>query len=102
MSVNVVFKEEDPEILYPIYKIKEQVRYAARGQFPAQIEEVSRYMFQKFMNYNECPGYDILSKYVRGIRFAYASSSEERKDKDSTSSYNPSYSEEDDEDDALV
>eukprot|EP00536_Pseudo-nitzschia_multiseries_P006740 jgi/Psemu1/15967/gm1.15967_g len=142
MPVNVVFKEQDPEILYTIYKIKEQVLYAARGQFPARIGEVSRYIFQKFMNYNECPGYDILfrthkgdqcgevlgsnyesrtsssdnsssddykssdSESTKNVSEDYntptSSSLEESKDKDSTSSFNPTSSEEDDEDEALV
>eukprot|EP00536_Pseudo-nitzschia_multiseries_P014708 jgi/Psemu1/39899/gm1.39899_g len=66
MSVNVVFKEDNPEIMYPIYEIKEQVRYAARGQFPVRIGEVSRYISQKFMNYNKCPGYNILFRTRKG------------------------------------
>eukprot|EP00536_Pseudo-nitzschia_multiseries_P007856 jgi/Psemu1/18935/gm1.18935_g len=59
-SINVLLKEKDPEIMYPIYKINEQVRHADGGQFSVRIGEVSGYSFQKFMNYDACPGYDIL------------------------------------------
>eukprot|EP00536_Pseudo-nitzschia_multiseries_P014803 jgi/Psemu1/40188/gm1.40188_g len=64
--MNVLLKEKDPEILYPIYKSNEQVRYAAGGQFPVQIGEVSRYFFKFFMNYDACPGYNILFRKGKG------------------------------------
>eukprot|EP00536_Pseudo-nitzschia_multiseries_P015576 jgi/Psemu1/43116/gm1.43116_g len=59
-NLNVLLKEKDPEIMYPIYKINEQICHADDGQFPVPIGEVSGYSFQEFMNYDACPGYDIL------------------------------------------
>eukprot|EP00536_Pseudo-nitzschia_multiseries_P007295 jgi/Psemu1/17529/gm1.17529_g len=59
-NLNVLLKEKDPERMYPIYEINEQVRHADGGQFPIPIGEVCGYSFQEFMNYDACPGYDIL------------------------------------------
>eukprot|EP00536_Pseudo-nitzschia_multiseries_P006582 jgi/Psemu1/15661/gm1.15661_g len=61
-----MLKEPDPEIVYPIYDINEQVCYTDGGQFPVGIGVVSRYMFHQFMNYKECPGYDILFQTGNG------------------------------------
>eukprot|EP00536_Pseudo-nitzschia_multiseries_P011823 jgi/Psemu1/30157/gm1.30157_g len=112
MSVNVVFKEDDPEIMYPIYEIKEQVCYAARGQFPAQIGECGEVLgsnYESTTSSSDDSSSDDYkssdSKSTKNVSEDYdtptSSSSEERKDKDSTSSYNLSSSEDDDEDEAL-
>eukprot|EP00536_Pseudo-nitzschia_multiseries_P019503 jgi/Psemu1/61066/gm1.61066_g len=58
--------ESREEILHPIYEINEQVRYAAGGQIPVRIGQVSRYFSKKFMNYDACPGYNILFRKGKG------------------------------------
>eukprot|EP00536_Pseudo-nitzschia_multiseries_P006498 jgi/Psemu1/15460/gm1.15460_g len=40
-NLNVLLKEKDPEIMYPIYEINEQVRHTDGGQFPVPIGEVA-------------------------------------------------------------
>eukprot|EP00536_Pseudo-nitzschia_multiseries_P013105 jgi/Psemu1/34196/gm1.34196_g len=113
MSVNVVLKEDDPEIMYPIYEIKEQVRYAARGQFLARIGECGEVLqsnYESMTSSSDDSSSDDLtssdSESTEKVSEEYytptSSSSDETKDNDSTSSFNPTSSEDNDEDEALV
>eukprot|EP00536_Pseudo-nitzschia_multiseries_P011656 jgi/Psemu1/29583/gm1.29583_g len=61
-DLSVVLKEPDPELMYPIYEINEQVRYTARRNVPVLIGEVSRYLHSAYEHYERVPGYCLIFK----------------------------------------
>eukprot|EP00536_Pseudo-nitzschia_multiseries_P011661 jgi/Psemu1/29592/gm1.29592_g len=54
-DISVVLKEPDPEILYPIYQINEEIHYVG-GQVPDQIGEVVKYLHSEYKHYKAYPG----------------------------------------------
>eukprot|EP00536_Pseudo-nitzschia_multiseries_P002874 jgi/Psemu1/6566/gm1.6566_g len=58
-DISVVLKEPDPEILYPIHQINEQVCYIG-GQVPDRIGEVVKYLYSKYEHYDAYPGYGLV------------------------------------------
>eukprot|EP00536_Pseudo-nitzschia_multiseries_P014200 jgi/Psemu1/37843/gm1.37843_g len=61
-DICLLLKDPDPEIMFPIYKINEQVCYTARRNGPVLIGEVSRYLFSAYEQYENFPGYRLISK----------------------------------------
>eukprot|EP00536_Pseudo-nitzschia_multiseries_P015465 jgi/Psemu1/42693/gm1.42693_g len=58
----VLLKDQDPEIMYPLYEVHEQVRYTERRNGPVLIGEVFRYCFGPYKQYESVPGYYLIFK----------------------------------------
>eukprot|EP00536_Pseudo-nitzschia_multiseries_P017028 jgi/Psemu1/49020/gm1.49020_g len=58
----VLLKDQDPEIMYPLYKVHEQVCYTERRNGPVLIGEVFRYCFGPYKQYERVPGYYLIFK----------------------------------------
>ena len=54
---SVLLKDQDPEILFPIYEVNEQVRYTPEKNGPVEIGEVYRYVFGDYDQYDRVAGY---------------------------------------------
>eukprot|EP00536_Pseudo-nitzschia_multiseries_P004199 jgi/Psemu1/9470/gm1.9470_g len=61
-GLSVVLKEPDSELMYPIYKVNEQVCYTARRNSPILIGEDSRYLHSAYEQYERLPGYYLIFK----------------------------------------
>eukprot|EP00536_Pseudo-nitzschia_multiseries_P018736 jgi/Psemu1/57092/gm1.57092_g len=61
-DICVPLKDPDPELMYPLYKVYEQVCYTARRNGPVQIGEVTRYLFGAYKQYENLPGYWLIFK----------------------------------------
>eukprot|EP00536_Pseudo-nitzschia_multiseries_P012649 jgi/Psemu1/32758/gm1.32758_g len=62
LDISVLLKDQDPEILYPLYEVDKQVRYTERRNDPVLIGEVYRYLFNPYEQYESLPGYYITFK----------------------------------------
>eukprot|EP00536_Pseudo-nitzschia_multiseries_P012378 jgi/Psemu1/31860/gm1.31860_g len=56
LEISVLLKDQDPEIMYPLYEVDEQVRYTERRNSPVLIGEVYRYLFNPYEQYESLPG----------------------------------------------
>eukprot|EP00536_Pseudo-nitzschia_multiseries_P016546 jgi/Psemu1/46538/gm1.46538_g len=62
LEISVLLKDQDPEIMYPLYEVDEQVRYTERRNGPVLIGEVYRYLFSTYEQYETLPGYYLIFK----------------------------------------
>eukprot|EP00536_Pseudo-nitzschia_multiseries_P012472 jgi/Psemu1/32189/gm1.32189_g len=60
LDISVMLKDQDPEIMYPLYEVDEQVRYTERRNGPVLIGEVYRYLFSPYEQYENLPGYFLI------------------------------------------
>eukprot|EP00536_Pseudo-nitzschia_multiseries_P003185 jgi/Psemu1/7113/gm1.7113_g len=56
-DISVLLKDQDPEIMYPLYEVDKQVCYTERRNGPVLIGEVFRYLFSPYKQYENCLGY---------------------------------------------
>eukprot|EP00536_Pseudo-nitzschia_multiseries_P002606 jgi/Psemu1/5872/gm1.5872_g len=61
-DISVLLKDQDPEIMYPLYVVDEQVHYTERRNSPVLIGEVFRYLFGAYEQYENLPGYWLIFK----------------------------------------
>eukprot|EP00536_Pseudo-nitzschia_multiseries_P015033 jgi/Psemu1/41043/gm1.41043_g len=60
LDISVLLKDQDPEIMYPLYEVDKQVRYTERRNDPVLIGEVYRYLFSPYEQYENLPGYFLI------------------------------------------
>eukprot|EP00536_Pseudo-nitzschia_multiseries_P017469 jgi/Psemu1/51028/gm1.51028_g len=62
LEISVLLKDQDPEIMYPLYEVDKQVCYTERRNDPVLIGEVYRYLFNPYEQYESLPGFYITLK----------------------------------------
>eukprot|EP00536_Pseudo-nitzschia_multiseries_P000828 jgi/Psemu1/1888/gm1.1888_g len=66
----VMLKDQDPELMYPLYEVNKQVRYTARRNGPVLIGEVFRYLFGPYKQYERLPGYWLIFKKCKAGEYS--------------------------------